>query len=150
MNDELGKQIADYFKKRIQKTKGILIATVLIITFIIILLEFISPDFINVYNKCDEAQEINEMTFKGVISKKRNPNSQHGLHFLVITSQNEKEIVLVLDGDSIKSSSSGRSYLWEFLNVGDSVLKRSGTFEISYKKPKGVWEIQAMGFNLCE
>ncbi|WP_462247830.1 hypothetical protein [Ekhidna sp.] len=151
MNDDnLSKQIANYFKKRLQKTWKPVIAITFIVAIIVIGMAVYFPGSVRVYNKCNEAEEINTMSFSGIIIEKKDADPYSRVRYLVIESENGKEDILILLHDNLVHRKTRKSFFWEIMNEGDSVKKEAGTFEVGYQKSNQIWEKRNLGFNLCD
>ncbi|MGM0580940.1 MAG: hypothetical protein ACQETL_09695 [Bacteroidota bacterium] len=150
MNDDnLHREAINFFKRGFQKTWKLIVGFVVVIILVLAAVALFTPGGVTFYNKCNEAKEINEMKFYGVVRSKKNPNAQHGLHFLTIQSPNSKE-VLILMHDRVVHRETRRSFFWEVVSEGDSVRKEQDTFEVGYKKAGGQWKSHTLGFKLCD
>jgi hypothetical protein len=91
------------------------------------------------FDYCEHIEEIKKNEFEGVIEEKIHQKWNHGFLALKIKASGEKDLQVWLNNDNNRGSN-GLSKLWLEVEVGDSILKRAGTFEFSYQNKKKVWK----------
>lgn len=77
---------------------------------------------------CDEVKFIKLEPMAGVISKKEIHSWNHGAKMIFLSSANGKSNSVYLKYD--------KSQFWNFVQVGDSIYKKSNSFNITLIKPQ--------------
>ena len=143
-------QLAEFMKRRIRRTWKFSLLVFMTIVFIAVALLTIFVIPVKIYNKCDEANEINQLAFVGTVIEKKDSDPISRSRHLVIRTQSNSEIVLNLLHDRTVEQASRKSFLWYVISKGDSIRKESETFKLSYQKEGVNWKTTKLGYKLCE
>jgi hypothetical protein len=123
----------------------------LLFVIAILIYSLFQLDLIKIYEPCTEAIEIKNTRFAGALFEKKDTDPHFKSRYLVVEDELTCEkIELVLTHDSNINKETGRSLLWERMDIGDSLTKDTGNFVVHYKKHESsMWESKSLGFTLC-
>ena len=123
---------------------------ILLIIITIIIGWFFYSGHVKFYDPCEEAQNIHNLYLNGIIREKKDANQFSKSEYLVIKSKHDEDDFLFLGGERTVSKETGNSNFWELIDIGDSIIKESGSFKIKYKKSNQNWKSKYLGFKLCK
>lgn len=101
------------------------------------------------FDYCEHALEIQSIHLNGVVKKKIDLTWNHNDHALRITNNDGQIIFFNLTHDANKGKS-GQSSLWENINQGDSIAKKSGEFHVRFKKLGQKWMEENLKYDLLQ
>ena len=104
---------------------------------------------VEVYDRCTAAEEMYNLSFNGVVKEKVNQSWNHGMHYLIISSDNE-DVYFHTSDELRRHKETHKSYIWEILSEGDQIRKKPNEFFIDYKK-EGMenWLRSKVVYKLC-
>lgn len=140
----------NYFFKQMFKPTFDQVLLILFVVIPIIMGWFIFAGYVKIYDKCEEAQNIHNLYFNGIVVEKKDANQFSRSQYLVIQSNPNKDDFLFLGHDQNFNKETGNSTIWELINIGDSTVKESGSFKVKYKKSNQNWKSKQLGFKLCK
>ncbi|NJN28642.1 MAG: hypothetical protein HC819_23020 [Cyclobacteriaceae bacterium] len=126
------------------------ILVILMILIASIIYYFFQSGMVTFFDPCEESRDIYNLRFKGVVVKKNYPTPLFKGQYLIIDNNvGNKQIEVNLLHDENLSKGSTSSQLCETVNIGDSVVKEKGSFDVRYKKAGSDWQRVKLGYDLC-